>query len=339
MTKFLNISTDNTLGGASPSDVMLSSQKAVKEYVDNNISGGPQSIDADIVGALTVASNSDVSGLSNNNYLLFPGALDMSNASSFEMVFAFTTKSTLGSGSILGNTSIYEHNARLRFSSNNLYFQVFSGTNNIHLTGTTTLTGSTKYYAKVVYDGTDYTLYLSTDGSTWNTEGTLTATYLPGAVSQPYSLGRGDSPMGWGVSIMHMSECYIKKDGVVIWQGLDAPGLRQRASSLHEVIEFQVPTSTNNYTWYRKYRDGWVEQGGVFKVSSNAGGTNTVINLPITMTNEHYTAILGLGDSNTANTSVYMWVCSKSTTSFTVISSLVNNTATESGWQVSGMAS
>lgn len=34
MTKFLNISTDTTLGGASPSDETVSSQKAVKTYVD-----------------------------------------------------------------------------------------------------------------------------------------------------------------------------------------------------------------------------------------------------------------------------------------------------------------
>ena len=40
MTKFLNISTDNTLGGASPSDETVSSQKAIKEYVDNHGGGG-----------------------------------------------------------------------------------------------------------------------------------------------------------------------------------------------------------------------------------------------------------------------------------------------------------
>ena len=34
MTKFLNISTDNTLGGSSPSDETVSSQKAIKDYVD-----------------------------------------------------------------------------------------------------------------------------------------------------------------------------------------------------------------------------------------------------------------------------------------------------------------
>jgi hypothetical protein len=41
MTKFLNISTDNTLGGSSPSDVAVSSQKAVKEYVDSHASSSP----------------------------------------------------------------------------------------------------------------------------------------------------------------------------------------------------------------------------------------------------------------------------------------------------------
>ena len=39
MTKFLNISTDNTLGGASPSDSTVSSQKAIKEYVDGQDAG------------------------------------------------------------------------------------------------------------------------------------------------------------------------------------------------------------------------------------------------------------------------------------------------------------
>ena len=41
MTKFLNISTDNTLGGNSPSDVAVSSQKAVREYIDAHATGSP----------------------------------------------------------------------------------------------------------------------------------------------------------------------------------------------------------------------------------------------------------------------------------------------------------
>ena len=42
MTKFLNISTDNTLGGSSASDDTVSSQKAVKDYVDSHAGGSPQ---------------------------------------------------------------------------------------------------------------------------------------------------------------------------------------------------------------------------------------------------------------------------------------------------------
>jgi hypothetical protein len=39
----------------------------------------------------------------------------------------------------------------------------------------------------------------------------------------------------------------------------------------HKVIEFQAPTSANGYTWYRKYADGWVEQGG-----SAASGSSSI---------------------------------------------------------------
>jgi len=34
MSKFLNIDVDNTLGGSTPNDEKVSSQKAIKSYVD-----------------------------------------------------------------------------------------------------------------------------------------------------------------------------------------------------------------------------------------------------------------------------------------------------------------
>ncbi len=42
MSKFLNISVDSTLGGASPSDEIVSSQKAIKAYVDSQTGAAPQ---------------------------------------------------------------------------------------------------------------------------------------------------------------------------------------------------------------------------------------------------------------------------------------------------------
>lgn len=54
MTKFLNISTDNTLGGSSASDVLVASQKAVKDYVDAHGGGGSVAIDG-----TTITRNTD----------------------------------------------------------------------------------------------------------------------------------------------------------------------------------------------------------------------------------------------------------------------------------------
>ena len=56
------------------------------------------------------------------------------------------------------------------------------------------------------------------------------------------------------------------------------------------VVESQLPTAENNYTWYRKYKSGWVEQGGRSGPYSHVfGGTYMsaydadTITLPITM--------------------------------------------------------
>lgn len=40
------------------------------------------------------------------------------------------------------------------------------------------------------------------------------------------------------------------------------------------VVQYQSPSADNNYTWHRRYRSGWVEQGGVF--TTTVLGFNTV---------------------------------------------------------------
>ena len=52
------------------------------------------------------------------------------------------------------------------------------------------------------------------------------------------------------------------------------------------VIERQEPTSANNYTWYRKYRSGWVEQGGT--TTSEYGSSGVAVTLPIAMSDTNY---------------------------------------------------
>ena len=49
------------------------------------------------------------------------------------------------------------------------------------------------------------------------------------------------------------------------------------------VVEKQNPTSANGYTWYRKYKSGWVEQGGRALVPATNGlsGSSVNVTLPV----------------------------------------------------------
>lgn len=57
------------------------------------------------------------------------------------------------------------------------------------------------------------------------------------------------------------------------------------------VIESQIPSEENNYTWYRKYKSGWIEQGGIAKTeATNNQWSGISITFPKQMANNMYTA-------------------------------------------------
>lgn len=74
------------------------------------------------------------------------------------------------------------------------------------------------------------------------------------------------------------------------------------------VVESQSPTADNNYTWYRKYKSGWIEQGGSIAYNTGTSGT---ITLPITMSHNKY-AVVSNTENNGANN--YFRVAVKTTT-------------------------
>ena len=92
------------------------------------------------------------------------------------------------------------------------------------------------------------------------------------------------------------------------------------------VIDYQEPTSANGYTWYRKYKSGWVEQGG-----ENAGKT---INLPITMANADYTCVFAAGGRTGSGADISPYITLKNTTYI----QLVLDRSVNINWQVSGIA-
>lgn len=111
------------------------------------------------------------------------------------------------------------------------------------------------------------------------------------------------------------------------------------------VVEFQLPTEENNYTWYRKYASGWVEQGGCVGTTSSTSS----VTFPIAMTNNNYSIFTtgqSSGSSKPSDTStpnkntVYSYariIYNKTTTGFDVGG---GNEMNQDGfsWQVSGMA-
>ena len=103
------------------------------------------------------------------------------------------------------------------------------------------------------------------------------------------------------------------------------------------VVESQEPTSANGYTWYRKYKSGWVEQGGiVFPTTSTA--TRVSVALPITMRNNVYSVQVTGGD-NIAGTDIYSYYTNRTTTGFEILYSHTTSSYTiGDSWQVSGMS-
>ncbi len=102
------------------------------------------------------------------------------------------------------------------------------------------------------------------------------------------------------------------------------------------VVESQLPTAENGYTWYRKYKSGWVEQGGrVTGVSQDAAVT-----LPIEMANSYYsvsiTPITGVNNAGGYESGAKKE--SQTTTGFHIAGIANSANGNHSLWQVSGVS-
>ena len=106
---------------------------------------------------------------------------------------------------------------------------------------------------------------------------------------------------------------------------------RRTTGMLDYVIETQAPTSSNNYTWYRKYKSGWVEMGGTIPVKT------TTISLPVTLSDTNYcVAIIYKLAPNNNNNATYTSICTHTQTTNQFTIARAENTV--KGWYISYMA-
>lgn len=86
-----------------------------------------------------------------------------------------------------------------------------------------------------------------------------------------------------------MSDINIGAISEALNNKVDLPSPTIPQDAIDYVIDMQRPTQSNNYTWYRKYKSGWVEQGGRVPLASGDGTTYiaTVV-MPVVMADTTY---------------------------------------------------
>jgi hypothetical protein len=107
------------------------------------------------------------------------------------------------------------------------------------------------------------------------------------------------------------------------------------------VVESQQPTAGNNYTWYRKYKSGWVEQGGI---ATTDGSNATPITLPVEMVDANYMPFIqgrtqtdGYGNAGWHVMPVNTATSTQTSTRFYAQASITGYNL-NFGWHVEGMA-
>lgn len=99
------------------------------------------------------------------------------------------------------------------------------------------------------------------------------------------------------------------------------------------VVERQEPTAENGYAWYRKYRSGWVEQGGT--CAANYSGV--AVTFPMTMNDGNYQFQLSVGQGQLTGT-VGSVAYNRTTTGMTVYTNYSGGTPDYICWEVKGIA-
>lgn len=108
-------------------------------------------------------------------------------------------------------------------------------------------------------------------------------------------------------------------------------GVQQGGYIVDTVVAWQAPTTENNYTWYRKYASGWVEQGGCY----NSASETVTVSFPIQMADTNYTILKTMQTSSTGTPARYF---DFSFANKTTTSAQTNSANVGFSWQVSGMA-
>lgn len=194
-------------------------------------------------GTLT-NTNGVLSNFSASNYATFNA--DVFNSTNIEFCFKAKFNSITNDSQIV--YSFYDDSytfslCDIGLTGNKFYFEITDGEASLgDITGNTTAAANTDYYIKAIRNNNTYTLYSSTDGTTWTTEGTLTSSTHPSYTSAINYLGGFVSSDGIDQIIngsIDLNESYINTNGVRLWQGVTS------TSNVQTRIQLRHDTAAN----------------------------------------------------------------------------------------------
>lgn len=173
-------------------------------------------------GSLTNTSGI-LSGFSADNYATIPLNFNPTQRP-YEVVFKFA--GTNGVIWNVGDVTTPRGHIEFEIYQSKLYAEFAANSTLIwSIEGVTTLSPNTNYWVKLTYNGVNtYGLHLSTDGTTWNTEGTATSSDFLSDGSTEYNLigcqaDNGAITYSFNGSI-DLNGSYINIDNIRWWQGV-----------------------------------------------------------------------------------------------------------------------
>lgn len=104
------------------------------------------------------------------------------------------------------------------------------------------------------------------------------------------------------------------------------------------VVDFQAPTAANNYTWYRKYKSGWVEQGGRIDNGSLVNTVDLSVVFPVEMADTNYTPSISCIRGASGNYKMNQGIETVSTTGMSFGFYSGSDYCQYFAWKVEGMA-
>lgn len=311
MTKFLNISTDTTLGGDTPSDALVVSQKAIAAVLATKQPTLVSGTNIKTVNGASLLGSGDITISSSVNWGYIGGTLtnqtDLKNALDAKQN-TITNLSTIESGAAAGATAV---------QPGDLATVATSGSYN-DLSNKPTIPTVTPPDNSTIVTASSKLQAVALKNQNTASGATTPIPQWVGTVDQYNSQSVATSHPDW--------LCFITN--------------KTQSALSHYLVAAQYPNSSNSYTWYFKYSDGWVEQGG-FVNATQYNTTTQNVNFMIAMADTNYFAIANPNTPDHQGTWAISARCAVKTTTGMAVHGSNNANSAYTGncsWMVAGMA-